>query len=60
MKIFLPLVTTPPDWAVLFGPVADGVTSTVTALLPVAIPILVLLAGITIALRTLGKFGVRK
>lgn len=54
------LVFTPPDLPTLMGPVADGVIDTITGILPIAIPVLVILAGITIALRVMGKFGVRR
>ena len=50
----------PVNVGTLFAPAAEGVTSTIGQILPVAIPVLVLLAGINIALRVFGKFGVRK
>lgn len=49
-----------PDWAVLFGGVPTGVTGVITAILPIAIPVLILLAGVTIALAVFRKFGVRR
>lgn len=54
------LALDPVDVGTLFAPAATGVQSTIADVLPVAIPVLVLLAGINIALRVFGKFGVRK
>jgi hypothetical protein len=51
--------TTPPIDPTLFQPVTDGVTAEITAILPYGIGVLVLLAGIGIAVRLLRKFGVR-
>jgi len=48
------------DFAVLFGPVATGVLAAITAVLPVAIPVLVALAGISIAIVLFRKFGVKR
>ncbi len=53
-------VTTPPDVGALFQPVADGVLTAINAILPVAVPVLVALAAIGIALKVFGKFGVRR
>ncbi len=44
----------------LFQPVADGVIDAINAVLPLAVPVLVLLAGITIALTVFRKFGVKR
>lgn len=57
---FVPLLTTPPDWATLLGGVGTGATDAITAVLPLAIPVLVVLAGLGIALRVFGKFGVKR
>lgn len=48
------------DFGTLLAPVGTGVTDAIADVLPVAIPILVALAGISIALRVLGKFGARR
>jgi hypothetical protein len=48
------------DFATLFGPVATGVQSAITAVLPIAIPVLVTLSGVTIAIGVFRKFGVRR
>lgn len=54
------VLTEVPDLGVLFAPAATGVTDTIVSILPVAIPVLVLLAGIGIALKVFGKFGIRR
>lgn len=56
----LATVTTAPDYGTLLQPVADGATAAITAVLPIAIPVLVALAGLGIALKVFGKFGVRR
>jgi hypothetical protein len=48
------------DWETLFAPVSTGALGAVTDILPVAIPVLVALVGIGIAIRVFGKFGVKK
>lgn len=48
------------DFAVLFAPVATGVLAAIEESLPIAIPVLVALAGITIVLALFKKFGVRR
>jgi len=48
------------DFGTLFGPVATGVLAAVSDVLPVAIPVLVGLAGITIAINVFRKFGVKR
>ena len=49
-----------PAWSTLLAPVATGVTDTITAVLPLAIPVLVALAGLTIAISVFRKFGVKR
>lgn len=53
-------VVTPPDWATLFGGVSDGVSGVITAVLPLGVGVLVILAGVTIAIAVFRKFGVRR
>lgn len=48
------------DWGDLFAPVVTGVQGAITELLPVAIPVLVTLASISIAIALFRKFGVKK
>jgi TRAP-type uncharacterized transport system fused permease subunit len=48
------------DFALLFAPVATGVIASVEAALPVAIPVLIALASISIVIGLFRKFGVRK
>lgn len=48
------------DWAVLLAAVPTGVTDTISDIVPIAVPVLVALAGISIAMKVLGKFGVRR
>jgi len=48
------------DFAVLFGPIATGALAAITAIIPIAVPVLVALVGIGVALRLFGKFGVKK
>lgn len=48
------------DWAVLLAPVATGATDAISDVLPIAIPVLVALAGLGIAVRVFGKFGVKR
>lgn len=47
------------DYGDLFAPVATGVQGVVTDLVPVAIPVFIVLASITIAIKVFRKFGVR-
>lgn len=49
-----------PDWGTLLAGVGTGATDAITAVLPLAIPVLVVLAGLTVALRVFGKFGVKR
>lgn len=48
------------DFGTLFLPVVAGIQAVIADILPVAIPVLVTLAGVSIALAVLGKFGVRR
>lgn len=48
------------DWTELLGPVATGALAAFTAALPLVIPVMVALAGLGIALRVFGKFGIRR
>ena len=48
------------DYGVLMAPVATGATDAISAVLPIAIPVLVALAGLGIAIKVFGKFGVKR
>jgi len=48
------------DFGTLLLPVADGVEAVITDVIPLGIPIVLALAGVSIALKVLGKFGVRR
>jgi len=48
------------DFGTLLAPVATGVEGVITDVVPIAIPILLALAGISIALKVFSKFGVRR
>lgn len=48
------------DFDTLFAPVTTGVTTTITEVLPLGITVLVALAGVSIAIALLRKFGVRR
>lgn len=48
------------DIGVLMAPVATGALDAVEAIVPIAIPVLVILVSITLALRTFGKFGLKR
>lgn len=48
------------EWDTLFTPVITGVQGVISDVLPIAIPVLVTLAGLTIGLKLLGKVGVRR
>lgn len=48
------------EWDVILGPVATGVQSVITDVVPIAVPVLLALAGISIALGVFRKFGVRR
>jgi hypothetical protein len=48
------------DVATLLGPVATGATDAITDVLPLAIPVLVALAAVSIGLGVFRKFGVKR
>lgn len=48
------------DWATLFGGVTSGMSGVVEDVLPVAIGVFVILAGVGLAFRIFGKVGVRR
>lgn len=48
------------DFAVLFAPIATGALDSVESVVPIAIPVLVGLVGITLALKVFGKFGLKR
>lgn len=48
------------EWDTLLGPVATGALAAFTDVLPIAVPVVVALAGLGIALKVLGKLGVRR
>lgn len=48
------------EWDTLLAPVTTGATAAIADTLPIAIPVLVGLAGLGIALRVLGRFGVKR
>lgn len=48
------------DFGDLLAPVATGALGAITDVLPIAIPVLVALAGLGIALKVFGKFGIRR
>ena len=48
------------DLAVLMAPVATAASGAITSVLPLAIPVLVALASVTIALGVFRKFGVKR
>lgn len=48
------------DWGTLLAPIGTEVTGIVTDVTPVGIIVFVALAGIGIALKVVGKFGVRR
>jgi len=48
------------DWDVLLGPIATGALGAITDVLPLAVPVLVALISISVALRIFGKFGARR
>lgn len=52
--------TLPPIDPTLLQPVPDGATAQFNAVLPLAIPVLLLFVGVTIALRVFGKVGVKR
>lgn len=56
----LPILTEAIDVGTLLAPAGTGATDTIASIMPVAIPVFVVLSGITIALRVFGKFGVKR
>jgi len=48
------------DFGTLFAGVATGVQEVITDVVPAAIPVLIALAGISIALTVFRKFGVKR
>lgn len=48
------------DIGTLLAPASTGVQEVFGDVLPLAIPVLVLMAGLGIGLRVMGKFGVRR
>lgn len=48
------------EWDTLLGPVATGALGAFEAVLPIAVPVLVALAGLGIGLKVLGRFGIRR
>ena len=48
------------DFGTLLAPVATGVQAVISDVVPLGIPIVLALAGVSIALKVLGKFGVRR
>lgn len=44
----------------LFAPLATGALDSVEAIVPLAIPVVVVLISITLAIRTFGKFGLKR
>jgi hypothetical protein len=56
-SLLLPL--TDPDWATLLAGVPTGVSSTISAVVPIAVPVMIALAGLSIAIAIFRKFGIR-
>lgn len=50
----------PIDYGTLLSGVGTGATDAITSVLPIAIPVLVALAALGIALKVFGKFGVKR
>lgn len=48
------------DWATLLAAVPTGVNDTIADIVPIAVPVMVALAGISIAVKVFGKFGIRR
>jgi hypothetical protein len=48
------------DWAVLLAGVPTGVTDTISDVVPIAVPVLIALAGISIAIKVFRKFGISR
>lgn len=49
-----------PNWGTLFGGVGDGVTAAIAAAVPLGIPVLLSLAGLSIVIGVFRKFGVKR
>jgi hypothetical protein len=48
------------DVSAVFGPLATAALDAIETIVPLAIPVLVALVAITIALRVFGMFGVKR
>jgi hypothetical protein len=48
------------DIADLFEPLATGALDAINAVVPIAIPVVVALVGLSIAIRVFGKFGIKR
>jgi hypothetical protein len=48
------------DFGTLLAPVGTGAAAVVADVAPIGIPVLIALAGLGIALKSLGKFGVKR
>jgi len=48
------------DWGVLLAGVPTGMTAIIEDVVPLGVPILIALAGISIAIGVLAKMGVRR
>lgn len=48
------------DWATLLAGVPTGVTGTIEDIVPIAVPVMIALAGISIAVKVFSKFGIRR
>jgi len=48
------------DWDTLLGPIATGALGAISEILPLAVPVLVALISISVAIRIFGKFGARR
>lgn len=48
------------DWGTVFGPVEGAIQGVITSILPVAISLFVLMAGVGIAFWLFRKVGVRR
>lgn len=54
------ILSAAPDYGLLLAGVGTGATDAITAVLPLAIPVLVALSALTIALRVFAKVGVKR
>lgn len=48
------------EWDTILAPVTTGVQAVITDVVPLAVPVLLALAGLTIALTVFRKFGVKR